>query len=122
MSSIAFRCLAWLCAFVVPPVAGAAVACPSTPQALLLDRFIPADCQLCWEERSDPEPGVLVLDWIVPSPRGDDALLAAAALPEASARAGPISRTTGRATTWPGARSGTSITAGSMLTRPDRGS
>ncbi len=93
MSSIAFRCLAWLCAFVVPPVAGAAIACPSTPQALLLDRFIPADCQLCWEERSDPEPGVLVLDWIVPSPRGDDALLAAAALPEASARAGPISRT-----------------------------
>lgn len=93
MSSIAFRCLAWLCAFVVPPVAGAAIACPSTPQALLLDRFIPADCQLCWEERSDPEPGVLVLDWIVPSPRGDDAPLAAAALPEASVRAGPISRT-----------------------------
>lgn len=93
MSSIAFRCLAWLCAFVVPPVAGAAVACPSTPQALLLDRFIPADCQSCWEERSDPEPGVLILDWIVPSPRGDDAPLAAAALPEASVRAGPISRT-----------------------------
>ena len=32
--------------------------------------------QSCWEERSDSEPGVLVLDWIVPSPRGDDAPLA----------------------------------------------
>lgn len=65
-----------------------------TAPGVLLERFVPADCEACWRSSSAPSGAPLVLDWIVPSPRGDDAPLAAAALPEASARAGPMARTT----------------------------
>ena len=64
-----------------------------TAPGVLLERFVPADCEACWRRDAAAKGAPLVLDWIVPSPRGDDAPLAAAALPEASARAGPISRT-----------------------------
>lgn len=58
---------------------------------VLHERFISADCELCWEA-APPLPApqaatpVFVLDWIVPSVRGDDAPLAPAALSEARAR------------------------------------
>ncbi len=93
MSPVAFRGLACACGFIVSSVTDAAAVCPPTPRAVLLDRFIPADCQSCWQERSEAGPGVLALDWIVPSPRGDDAPLAAAALPAAGVRAGTIAQT-----------------------------
>jgi hypothetical protein len=65
-------------------VCGAARAqCPT----LLVERFIPADCEACWREGKAAPAGSVVLDWIVPSPRGDEAPLATAALAEAAARA-----------------------------------
>lgn len=75
--------------------------CPPNTPTLLLERFVPADCERCWST-TPPSPGstlsarerVFALDWIVPSAaRGDAAPLAAAAIAEASdrvARAGSL--------------------------------
>lgn len=62
---------------------------------VLLERFVPADCEACWRSGEAPTDAPLVLDWIVPGARGDDAALVAAAVPEALPRAGalPASRT-----------------------------
>ena len=66
------------------PLAHAQSSCASdgepTPVALM-ERFINADCEACW---SDPatrkvQAGQVAIDWIVPSARGDDAPLSAAA-------------------------------------------
>jgi len=58
-----------------------------TPVALV-ERFISADCQTCWSDPPTPKtnPQAVTLDWIVPSPRGDDAPLSAAASRDALAR------------------------------------
>jgi hypothetical protein len=58
--------------------------CSSDGQAApkaLLERFINADCDVCWSDSATPiaGPGALVLDWILPGAQGDDAALAAAA-------------------------------------------
>ena len=54
---------------------------------VLAERFLSANCAMCW---STPSAAVAsrsaVLDWVVPSPLGDDAPLSAAALPEAAWR------------------------------------
>ncbi|MBK6864865.1 MAG: hypothetical protein IPG91_15715 [Ideonella sp.] len=64
--------------------AGTALAqCPNR----LVERYIPADCEACWRDAAVPPAGSAVLDWIVPSARGDAAPLAAAALAAATARA-----------------------------------
>jgi hypothetical protein len=57
------------------------------PQALF-ERFINADCETCWSDPNTPtaEPGALVLDWIVPSPLGDEAALSYAASRDALLR------------------------------------
>lgn len=69
--------------------------CPPAAPTLMLERFVPADCEKCWAA-SPPSPGstltererVFALDWIVPSAaRGDEAPLAAAAVAEARERA-----------------------------------
>lgn len=54
----------------------------------LLERFISADCATCWAKATlpQPAPSQAVLDWIVPSPQGEDAALSAAATREAQAR------------------------------------
>jgi hypothetical protein len=59
----------------------------SAPTALL-ERFVSADCDTCWAKASLPQPaaGQATLDWIVPSPKGDDAALSAAATRDAQAR------------------------------------
>lgn len=55
----------------------------------LLQRFISADCESCWQATGEPAlpASTWVLDWIVPSPQGDAAPLSPAALPEAAERA-----------------------------------
>jgi hypothetical protein len=76
--------------------AGGVAAAPNCPRApapaALLERFTPADCEACWQAPQDPPASqarrVMVLDWIVPA--ADGAPLAAAALPEASERAGGL--------------------------------
>jgi hypothetical protein len=64
--------------------------CPAPAARVLLERFIPADCEACWREAATPPGAPAVLDWIVPSTRGDEAPLSAAALPEARGRAGAL--------------------------------
>ncbi len=59
---------------------------------VLLERFISAECDTCWADRRTPTPPAAerartaVLDWIVPSPLGDEAALSAAARRDASHR------------------------------------
>ncbi len=69
-------------------------ACPAPMASALLERFIAADCESCWSTGTATTvtgaPVPFVLDWIVPSPRGDDAALSPAALAEATARAGAL--------------------------------
>ena len=58
------------------------------PPAALVERFISADCDTCWADPATPRvrSGELALDWIVPSAKGDDAPLSAAASRDALAR------------------------------------
>ena len=65
-----------------------AVPCPRV-NAAVFERFISAECQACWTDASVAQAGAgeWLLDWIVPSARGDDAPLSSAAPPEARARA-----------------------------------
>jgi len=65
--------------------------CTSDGQATpltLVEHFISADCEACWRAAPTAKPGprALSLDWIVPSGRGDDAALSAAAIREAQIR------------------------------------
>ena len=54
----------------------------------LIERFISADCDRCWRDpaTAKPKPGELALDWIVPTAKGDDASLSAAATRDAQYR------------------------------------
>lgn len=57
--------------------------------AAVLERFINADCATCWTDPATPKPSsaqTLVLDWVVPGRRGDDAPLSAVASNEALER------------------------------------
>jgi len=81
-------------------LAAAAAAQPSCssdgqpPPAGVLERFINADCDGCWTDllTAGPGRGELVLDWIVPGSRGDDAPLSAAASGDALARLQALGR------------------------------
>lgn len=78
-------------------LAGAAAAAPrcgAPAPEVFLERFVPADCEACWQRATprDRRARQLVLDWIVPA--GEGAPLAVAALPEAAQRAGTVSRET----------------------------
>lgn len=73
------------------PTAWAQSLCNSDGQATpltLVEHFISADCEACWRAAPTAKPGprALSLDWIVPSGRGDDAALSAAAIREAQIR------------------------------------
>ena len=58
-----------------------------TPAALV-ERFISADCATCWSEPQTTRlhPQAILIDWIVPSERGDEAPLSAAASRDALTR------------------------------------
>jgi hypothetical protein len=90
----------WILGVAVAAVGGVALAAdddaanaalPPCPRAsaAVLERFISAECEACWTDANVPPRGAdeWLLDWIVPSPRGDDAPLSPAAPLEASARA-----------------------------------
>ena len=58
---------------------------------LLMERFINADCETCWQDPATPKAaeGFAVLDWIVPNDaggKGDDAALSAVASRDGLAR------------------------------------
>lgn len=86
MSCAAFAALAMVQA--AAATGDGAAACPRQPRAVF-ERFISADCDVCWTSTDTPAaPGdAWLLDWIVPSERGDDAPLSAAAPREAKERA-----------------------------------
>ena len=69
-------------------VPDAMVPCPRS-NAAVLERFISAECEACWSDASTARArsGQWLLDWIVPSARGDDAPLSSAAPAEARERA-----------------------------------
>ena len=83
-----------LLAFFAPCLFGSAWAqssCSSDgqrPPAALLERFTSADCDSCWSDPATPKvkAGELALDWIVPTAKGDDAPLSAAASRDALQR------------------------------------
>ena len=58
------------------------------PPTALIERFISADCDTCWTAPALPriKPHELAIDWIVPSAKGDDAPLSAAATVDAQFR------------------------------------
>jgi hypothetical protein len=90
--SVAWACLSrrsLAAALAAPLVAQAQCAAPMA--TALVERFIPADCAACWGEGATPTGAPFVLDWIVPSARGDEAALSAAAIAEATPRAGSLS-------------------------------
>ena len=64
-----------------------------TPVAVV-ERFTSADCENCWSDAAarPAPPRTLVLDWIVPSPRGDEAPLSAAATRDANDRLAALHR------------------------------
>jgi hypothetical protein len=79
------------------PAAWAQSFCASDGQATplrLVERFISADCEACWgaPQPAVPATGTLTLDWIVPSGRGDDAPLSAAASRDALIRLEALGR------------------------------
>jgi len=64
--------------------------------AAVFERFISAECSACWTDASAPAAprDEWLLDWIVPSARGDDAPLSPAAPDEATGRARKVLITT----------------------------
>ena len=69
------------------PAAERAVPC-ARAHAAVFERFISAECSACWTDASiaAPPADAWLLDWIVPSARGDEAPLSAAAPDEAAQR------------------------------------
>jgi hypothetical protein len=65
-----------------------------TPTALV-ERFISADCPTCWSEPPALQANTqtVIIDWIVPSPRGDEAPLSAAASRDALSRLANLKQT-----------------------------
>lgn len=79
------------------PLAHAQSFCASDDQrapVALVERFISADCEACWSDVRTPKmtAGQLAIDWIVPSSRGDDAVLSPAASRDALLRLEVLSR------------------------------
>ena len=73
------------------PAAWAQSFCASDGQptpAALVERFISANCPTCWSEphKTRLHPQAVLIDWIVPSDRGDEAPLSAAASRDALTR------------------------------------
>ncbi|RZJ14005.1 MAG: hypothetical protein EON50_07610 [Acidovorax sp.] len=81
-----------------PQLALAQASCSSDGQLLpaaLFERFINADCEACWADPATPAPSApttVVLDWIVPSAKGNDAPLSAAATNDAALRLQALGR------------------------------
>jgi hypothetical protein len=83
------RLLPALLLALLPLTARALCTSDNVPQpAVVLERFINADCAECWRDPATPkaEAGTLVLDWVIPGRQKADAPLAVVALDEAMER------------------------------------
>lgn len=79
----------------VPALLAQEGACSSDGQTrprALVQRFISADCEACWRSGSRVGAREVAIDWIVPSTRGDEAPLSAAASSEALERLAQLPR------------------------------
>ena len=95
--------------------------CSSDGQATpltLIERFISADCEVCWSapQTIKPSARALSLDWIVPSGQGEAAPLAAAASPDARLRL----ETLGRAAPTESVVTSSKLVSGRAATLPRR--
>jgi hypothetical protein len=82
----------------LPGVGVAQTNCSSDGQlapVALLERFTHADCATCWSDPATARPAAreLAIDWIVPSPKGDEAALSAAASRDALQRLEALKQT-----------------------------
>ena len=68
-------------------------ACKPPPPQQLVERFMSADCEACWQAASakDGRASTMVLDWIAPA--ADGAAMAAGSVPEAASRAPALTPT-----------------------------
>lgn len=66
------------------------------PLLEMTERFINADCATCWTTPLTAPKNGLVLDWIVPSARGDDAALSAGANRDATRRLDALAMVLGK--------------------------
>lgn len=93
-SAVPLRSILTLLCLALP--AAASALCTSdgvAPPTALVERFINADCDTCWQEPASPAaPGVLVLDWIVPGRLGEDAPLSSVTTVEALERLAQLGR------------------------------
>ena len=71
----------------------AAPACKATPPTRLLERFMSAACESCWQAAGskDAATSTMVLDWIAPA--ADGAAMAAGSVREAASRAPALTPT-----------------------------
>jgi hypothetical protein len=74
-----------------PAAVSAQSSCSSDGQPqprVVLERFINADCEACWADPATPAAaaGTLVLDWVLPGSKGDDAPLSTVASRDALER------------------------------------
>ncbi|MGE4239756.1 MAG: hypothetical protein AB7E83_04805 [Ramlibacter sp.] len=79
----------------LPVAAQASCSSDGVPRPVaVLERFVNADCETCWQDRATPAPrrGELAIDWVLPGGKGDDAALAVAARPEALERVQALER------------------------------
>ena len=68
-------------------------ACKATPPTRLLERFMSATCETCWQAAGSKggSASTMVLDWIAPA--ADGAAMAAGSVPEAASRAPALTPT-----------------------------
>jgi hypothetical protein len=80
----------------VPLACHALCTSDGVPQpSAVLERFINADCATCWNDPATPKPvsaGTLVLDWVIPGRKGDEAPLSAVATDDAMERLSRLRR------------------------------
>ncbi|MES2282298.1 MAG: hypothetical protein V4542_12880 [Pseudomonadota bacterium] len=84
LSTLQFWQVLTALALLVPTLASAQAVCSSDGQprpVALMERFINADCETCWRDPGArlAKSGELVLDWVLPGSKGDDAALSAVA-------------------------------------------
>ena len=62
--------------------------------AAVLERFINADCETCWQDKATPAAGrrELAIDWVLPGGKGEDAALSTVARIDALARLEALGR------------------------------
>lgn len=98
LAALAPATLALATAALASPVSAAAEASCSSDRSprptAVLERFINADCETCWQDKATPRTraGEIAIDWIVPGGKGEDGALAAVALPESLARLEALKR------------------------------